>query len=90
MSKIRRAKLTDSILRKWREQGYFIRHLDNNTMNNAISNLQQVSLKDALNNMNWTTDWDIFLSKRERELVMDPQWREGLTFTPKTPSFTRA
>ena len=74
-------KLTNSILKKWREQGSFIRFLDGNTLNCSVNNLAWVSIKDAMLNFDsWRTDWDADLSKREKDLVNDPTWRSGLSF----------
>jgi hypothetical protein len=47
------------ILATWRRQGTFIRFLDGNTGNNAVSNLAFVSLPEALKHIDdWVVDWD--------------------------------
>jgi hypothetical protein len=72
-------KLTKNIIRKWREQGMFIRFLDGNTMNCSITNLARVSLSDAMSHVHdWKVDWDMELTPSERALVMKPEWRAGL------------
>ena len=72
---------TNSIIEKWREQKHFIRFLDGNKKNCAASNLQYVSLPEAMQNFDaWTFDWDMLLTKKEQRIVMNPQWREGLIF----------
>lgn len=58
----------------------FIRFLDGNVANTAVSNLVYVSLRDALNNLDWKVDWDMNLTAEERALVLTPEWRAGLTF----------
>lgn len=35
---------------------YWIRHIDGNTLNNRVDNLQWVSREDILKNPTWTTD----------------------------------
>ena len=76
-----RSALTNSILNKWNEQGGFIRFIDGNTVNCAITNLQRVSPKEAMENINsWKVDWDMELTEEEIALVNNPEWRRGLTF----------
>ena len=76
---------TSSILAKWRKQGAFVRFLDGNTLNCAPTNLAWVQLPDAMEHINdWVVDWDLYLTKKERALVMTPEWRAGLSFKPKT------
>ena len=73
--------LTASILRKWAAQGSFIRFVDGNTRNCAVSNLQYVHLRDAMAHVaDWKVDWDMELSAKERALVMTPEWRARLVF----------
>ena len=72
---------TQSILRKWREQGHFIRFVDGNVSNCAVANLQFVSQREALQQVHdWKVDWDAELSEDERALVLTPAWREHLVF----------
>jgi hypothetical protein len=72
---------TMSILRKWREQRQFIRFLDGDVTNSAVSNLEFVSLRDALDHLEeWKVDWDMDLTAEERALVLTPEWRAGLIF----------
>ncbi|UKZ11100.1 hypothetical protein EhVM1_000085 [Emiliania huxleyi virus M1] len=73
--------ITTSIIKKWRTQRDFIRFLDGNIQNCAISNLQYVSIVDAMEHIHdWKVDWDLYLTKKEKKLVMDPSWRSGLVF----------
>ncbi len=72
--------ITTSILNKWRLQNTFIRFIDENSSNCSVTNLQYVSLEDAMKNITWKVDWDMNLTKAERKLVMDVKWRNGLTF----------
>ena len=74
-------KMTNSILRKWAKQGGFIRFLDGNTMNSAVTNLTWVTLRDAMENISWTVDWDSELTEEECLLVETPEWRAGLRFS---------
>ena len=76
---------TNSILRKWREQGKFLRFVDGNTTNCAVTNLQFVQLRDALNHVHdWKVYWDAELTAAERALVLTPRttpdWRAHLVF----------
>lgn len=76
---------TASIMRKWAEQGRFIRWLGGNCRNNCITNLQEVSPMDAMDHIDdWKVDWDIYLTPKEIALVRTKSWRrDGLSFTPK-------
>ena len=76
-------QLTTSIMKKWREQHgmSFVRFLDGNMKNICADNLQWVSVKEAMAHIHdWTTDWDVYLTKRERALVLTEAWRAGLIF----------
>lgn len=74
-------KLTPRIMRKWREQGGFIRFLDGDTGNCAIHNLMWVSIKDAIEHIeDWKVDWDMNLTEKEAALVRCVEWRAGLSF----------
>lgn len=76
-----RAKLTKSIIRKWRHQKTFIRFLNGDIHDCRVCNLQYVSLRDALNHIHdWAVDWDMDLTEEERLLVLDENWRRGLSF----------
>jgi hypothetical protein len=73
--------LTDSILNKWKAQRTFIRFVDGNTKNCAVSNLHYVLLPDALDHIdNWKVDWDMELTEEEIALVKKPEWRAGWNF----------
>ena len=76
---------TQSIIAKWKRQGDqrgFIRFLDNNTGNCAVSNLEYVQLNDAMDHVHeWVVDWDIELTKEEIMLVRTAEWRAGLKFS---------
>jgi hypothetical protein len=73
--------MTQRSLRKWREQGQFIRFVDGNVRNCAVTNLQFVSLREAMQHVHdWKVDWDMELTDEERTLVLTPAWRENLVF----------
>ena len=73
--------LTKSILKKWQKQRTFIRFLNGDITDCRVSNLQYVSLADAMDHIHdWVVDWDMELTDRERQLVLDARWRSGLTF----------
>ena len=77
--------LTNSILNKWNANCGFVRHIDGNTENNSVSNLQWVTLPQAMEHVDdWTVDWTIGLTAEEISLVKTSKWRNGLQFTPKT------
>jgi hypothetical protein len=63
MTKIKKSnksndELTDSIIRKWNEQGMFIRFINGDTLDCRVSNLERVSLQDAMNHIDdWKVDW---------------------------------
>lgn len=72
-------KLTNAILLKWKEQQGFIRFLDGDKANCAIVNLTYIGFKDALEHWDdWVFDWDMNLTRREKALANDPEWRAGL------------
>ena len=73
--------MTESIIKKWKKQGNFIRFVNGDKGCSNLDNLAYVSLKDALKNIdNWVVDWDINLTEEEIKLVRTPAWREGLQF----------
>lgn len=77
--------LTNSILSKFRSRDFYCRFVDGETSNCNISNLRKVSLQDAMDNIDtWVVDWSIDLTKAERDLVLTPEWRAGLSFRKKT------
>lgn len=72
---------TKSILRKWKQQGTFIRFINGNKQDCRLSNLQYVSLQDAMEHIHdWVVDWDMNLTHREKMVVLDVNWRSGLIF----------
>ena len=75
-------EMTPRILKKWNEQGQFIRWIDGDSLNNFLNNLQTVSKSDALQNHfdDWTTDWFVDLTEEEIKLVENKEWRDGLFF----------
>lgn len=76
------ASITNAILRKWRAQGTFLRFLDGNVQNAAVTNMQYVTLGDAMAHVDdWVVDWDMDLTKAERLQVLNPAWRAGLSFS---------
>ena len=71
--------LTSAILSKWREQQGFIRFLDGDKANCCVANLTYIGFKDALEHWDdWVFDWDMNLTRREKSLANDPEWRAGL------------
>lgn len=69
-------EMTKSIVTKWREQQIFVRFMNGDTRDCHHSNLQVVSLKNAMENIDdWTVDWDMYLSDEETQLVQCPAWR---------------
>jgi len=75
----RKKNMTQSIIKKWREQGAFIRFMDNDITNCSYTNLKMVDLYEALENIDtWTVDWDMELTEKEIELVKNAEWRAGL------------
>ena len=73
---------TRDIIQKWLDQGGFIRFKDGNKGNCALNNLERVTFADAMQNFEiWTTDWDMNLTKKEKNLVMQENWRAGLIFS---------
>lgn len=75
-------KLTNSILKKWKKQGSFIRFLNGDKNDLRVSNLAYVSLQEAMEHIHdWVVDWDLNLNNREKMLVLfDENWRNGLIF----------
>ena len=79
-------ELTESIIRKWRNKGVFIRFVDGNPNNRSDSNLMLVSLQEAMEHIeDWYVDWDLDLTPEEIAVVCDPEWSAGVTFTPQEP-----
>jgi len=73
---------THSIIKKWKSQDCFVRHVNGHTLDNRKDNLRVVSLKDAIDNIStWTVDWCIDLSGDELKLVQSDAWRKGLIFS---------
>jgi len=71
--------LTESILRKWRNQAVFYRFVDGDKKNCAAKNLKSVSIKEALVRINdWVCDWDMELTDNEILLVSNSAWRYGI------------
>ena len=76
---VKLAALMQSVLRKWGEQGNFIRFMDGKIQNSAVANLRYVSLRDCLQHVDaWTADWDMNLTAEEIEVVRNPTYRAGL------------
>ena len=50
---------------------FFVRHLDGNCDNNAVTNLEIVSLEDAFRNLDWKVDWVCFCTEEERLFIVD-------------------
>ena len=67
---------TNSIITKWREKKLFVRFMNGDTGNCHLTNLQVVSLKNAMENIrDWIVDWDMDLTDEEIQLVQRPDWR---------------
>jgi hypothetical protein len=74
-------RLSNSIVRKWKEQGCFVQWIDGDRSNNALSNLRWMSLQGALEHIDdWQCDWDIHLTEKEIALVKSEAWRSELRF----------
>jgi len=72
---------TSKILEKWRAQQQFIRFIDGNTNNNTLQNLEWITIKEAMQHFDdWVFDWDMDLTKKEKKMVLNPEWRAGLFF----------
>ena len=77
-------KMTTSIMKKWNDQGSFIRFLDGNPTNVALTNLECVSIEEAMKHVDdWKVDWDMNLTDKEIALVRTSKWRDGLYFGTK-------
>ena len=66
--------MIQKIRSKWHHQtrdinGYFIRFIDGNLMNVSASNLEYVHPHDAFTNVDWTVDWDLNLTNKEKSFV---------------------
>ena len=71
--------LTESILRKWRDQAVFYRFVDGDKKNCAAKNLKAVSLKEALVHISdWVCDWDMELTDKEIMVVNNSAWRYAI------------
>jgi len=69
-------KMTMSIIKKWEKQQIFVRFMNGDTTHCHAANLDNVSLKDALEHIHdWVVDWDMELTDKEIQLVQRPAWR---------------
>lgn len=67
-------QIINNIRNKWNEntkqsKGYFLRHIDGDTLNISLDNLQWVHPKNAMENVNWCCDWDMGLTRKQIEFV---------------------
>lgn len=73
--------VSESIIRKFNTRDFFCRFKDKKTSNCAISNLEKVTLQDAMANIdNWVVDFDMDLTDLEKKTVLDPAWRSKFKF----------
>jgi len=66
------ATTADRILRKWKKQCMqygFIRHINGNTRDNMVENLQYVNYEFLFHLEEWSVDWVLDLTPREIEFV---------------------
>ena len=57
------------IMDKWNQQPVFIRFKNGNTLDCKIENMERVSLIEALENEDWVTDWDCYLTRPQIKFV---------------------
>lgn len=62
------------IIHKWGNytsdlNGFFVRHMDGNTLNNCRSNLELIHPHDAFSNPHYSVDWVCPLTKKEINFV---------------------
>jgi len=72
--------ITLGIIRKWNKQKVFYHYVDNNYKNIDITNISKISLKKALENMEYRVDWDLNLTPLEIQFVKNEEWRRRLIF----------
>ena len=61
--------------------GGFVRHKDMNSSNNEATNLEFVTLEDAIAHYHeWVVDYALLLTDEESALVADAAWRSALLF----------
>jgi hypothetical protein len=72
--------LTQSILRKWNLQEWMVVFKNGIKSDNGVCNLETVNIRDALAHID-KSDWDVFLTREERRLVMKHRWRAKLKFS---------
>jgi hypothetical protein len=69
---------TRDIIQKWLDQGGIMRFKDGDKGNCDITNLEYVTIAQAMQNVEeWTTNWDLPLTKKEKNKVMQPDFRAG-------------
>lgn len=80
MNALKKTKFTSSIIKKWNNQGSFIRFINGNKLDCRVENLEYVSIIDSMIHINeWVVDWDINLTYKEKEFVLhDLDFRQGL------------
>ena len=67
-------RMIKSIRNIWDKQtketnGYFIRYIDGNKLNNKKNNLSYLHPKEAMENLDWCVDWKVGLKKKQIQFV---------------------
>ena len=87
-TEVKSNRMVKSIRTIWYNQtkdsnGYFIRWLDGNTLNNNVTNLCYCSPIDAFSNPDWMVDWNLDLSTKQTIFVKDNISNFAMLYTPE-------